>query len=73
MQNDEHIHETVEKVVIDEIDILDETDIQNEIEHQMLHELVENEYYVVELVEVQVEAGHDEMVVMQLQMFIDSI
>ena len=68
---DERIHETVEKVVIDEIDILDETDIQYEIEHQMLHELVENEYYVVELVVVHVIM--DEVVVMQLQMFIDSI
>ena len=68
---DERIHETVEKVVIDEIDILDETDIQYEIEHQMSHELVENEYYVVELVVVHVIM--DEVVVMQLQMFIDSI
>ena len=68
---DEHIHETVEKVVIDEIDILDETDIQYEIEHQMHHECDENEFYVVELVVVLVIML--EVVVMQLQMFIDSI
>lgn len=71
VQMDERIHETVEKVVIDEIDILDETDIQYDQGHQMLHELVENEYYVVELVVVHVIM--DEVVVMQLQMFIDSI
>ena len=68
---DERIHETVEKVVIDEIDILDEIDIQYDQEHQMHHEFDENEYYVVELVVVHVIML--EVVVMQLQMFIDSI
>ena len=39
----------------------------------MLHELVENEYCVVEMVDEPVVVEVDEMVVMQLQMFTDSI
>lgn len=73
VQNDEHIHETVEKVVIDEIDGLVVIDIRYEVEHQIKHEFDENEFFVVGMVDEQVEVGHDEMVVTQSQMFIDSI
>ena len=62
VQNETHIHEMVEKVVIDEIDIFDEIDIEYEAEHMTLHEPVENEYYMVELVDVQIEVCLDDPV-----------
>ena len=73
VKSETHIHEAVEKVVIDEIDGLDEIDHEQMTEREMHHELVENEYYVVELVDEWIEVLIDELVVMQLQMFTDSI
>lgn len=60
--NDEPIHETVEKVGTVETDELVEIDIQFEAELLIKQELVENEFYKVEQVEVQADLIIDEMV-----------
>lgn len=65
VQMDERIHETVEKVVIDEIDESVVIDIRYEVGHQIKHELVENEFYKVEQVEVQADLIIDDPVVTQ--------
>lgn len=70
VQSEMHIHEMVEKVVIDEIDGFDETDLIDEKTHEMHHEFDEKEFYVVEMVDILI---IDELVEMQLLMFTDSI
>ena len=70
VKSETHIHETVEKVVIDEIDGFDETDLIDEKTHEMHHEFDEKEFYVVEMVDILI---IDELVGMQSQMFTDSI